>query len=145
MHATRNPHPLVELIKTYYEGCNTADEALMMSTFAPEVVHYFVDHSAVRGAVQLANYWAKVGPATQAHWLVDNALINEPEGVIEWSMRWVPPATGQPELLRGTEWFVFAEGKIAEIRSYHNNYYLHDTQFAGLQDFDYVGRGYRTL
>lgn len=153
MHATRHNHPLVELIKTYYHGCNSADVELMMSTFTPDVVHYFVDHGAVRGAAQLANYWAKVGPATQAHWAVDNALIADAaeagdaalEGVIEWSMRWVPTQTGQPELLRGTEWFIFRDHKIAEIRSYHNNFYLHAAEFHSLQDFDYAGRGYRCL
>ena len=142
-------HPLRTLIETYYHGCNTADVALMQSTFCEDVVHYFVDHSAVRGARGLANYWAKVGPATQAHWVVDHALIGESdnetcEGVIEWSMRWVPPQTGQSEILHGTEWFIFRAQKIAEIRSYHNNYYLQNMANSALHDFDYAGRGYRT-
>ncbi len=138
-------HPLRTVIETYYHGCNTADTGLMISTFTDDVVHYFVDHSPVRGAAALANYWAKVGPATQAHWQVEHALIAEPEGVIEWSMRWVPVQTGAAEVLHGTEWFVFRDGRIAEIRSYHNNFYLQSPQNRALHDFDYAGRGYRTL
>ncbi|XOV83161.1 MAG: nuclear transport factor 2 family protein [bacterium] len=136
-------HRYIDLINTYYHGCNTSDVKLMMSTFTDDVVHYFVDHSAVRGARELANYWSKVAPRTQANWVLDHALVREPEAVIEWSMSWVPVQTGEPQLLRGSEWYVFVEDKIAEIRSYHNNYYLHSPANAELHDFDYAGRGYR--
>lgn len=68
-------HPFIETIKTYYLGCNTADEALMRSTFTEDVVHYFVDHGEVRGSQQLAHYWARVAPKTQANWQLDHALV----------------------------------------------------------------------
>ena len=141
-------HAYIDLIKRYYHGCNTHDVELMMSTFTDDVVHYFVDHSAVRGARELANYWSKVAPKTQANWMLDHALVQEPEAVIEWSMSWVPAEkreSGEVELLRGSEWYVFAEDKIAEIRSYHNNYYLHSPANAELHDFDYAQRGYRLI
>ncbi|MEE2785219.1 MAG: nuclear transport factor 2 family protein [Pseudomonadota bacterium] len=136
-------HAYIELIHTYYQGCNTADVELMRSTFADDIVHYFVDHSAVVGAEALANYWAKVGPRTQAHWQLDHAVVQEPECVIEWSMRWVPEQTGRPEILRGSEWYTFRDEKIAEIRSYHNNFYLQDPNNRELHGFDYSGRNYR--
>ena len=135
-------HPYIETIKRYYDGCNSSDYELMMSTFTQDVVHYFVDHGAVRGAAGLANYWVKVGPRTAAHWRLDHTLVQEPEAVIEWSMRWTPAPTGTPEMLRGSEWYLFEEGKIAEIRSYHNNYFLHQAENRELWDFDYQGRGY---
>ena len=138
-------HEYVETIKNYYRGCSAADSELMMSTFADDVVHYFVDHSAVKGARALANYWAKVGPRTQAEWRLDHVIIQEPEAVIEWSMRWTPSATGRPELLRGSEWYYFVDGRIAEIRSYHNNFYLQDVKNRELWEFDYKGRGYHQL
>ncbi|MDH5737619.1 MAG: nuclear transport factor 2 family protein [Gammaproteobacteria bacterium] len=136
-------HPYARQIKRYYEGCNQGDVDLMLSTFTADVVHYFVDHSAVRGDRALANYWAKVGPKTRANWQMDHIIIQEPEAVIEWSMAWVPLATNKPELLRGTEWYVFEGDRIAEIRSYHNNFWLHDPANRQLQDFDYDARGYR--
>jgi hypothetical protein len=137
-------HPYIETIHTYYRGCNTHDVELMMSTFTDDVVHYFVDHSAVIGADALASYWAKIAPRTQANWVLDHALVQEPEAVIEWSMRWVPLQTGEPEILRGSEWYLFRDDKIAEIRSYHNNYFLQDPENRALHGFDYPGRGYRT-
>ena len=136
-------HPYIETIKTYYRGCNTHDIELMMSTFTDDIVHYFVDHAAVRGAAGLANYWAKVAPRTQANWQLDHALVQEPEAVIEWSMQWVPLQTGETEILRGSEWYLFRDGRIAEIRSYHNNYFLQDPLNRELHDFDYARRGYR--
>ena len=117
----------------------------MMSTFTEDIVHYFVDHSAVVGSAGLANYWAKVAPKTQANWQLDHAIVEEPEAVIEWSMLWVPQQTREPELLRGSEWYVFRDGKIAEIRSYHNNFYLQAHENKELHDFDYLARGYRTV
>ena len=139
----RDGHPFIEAIHTYYRGCNTADVELMMSTFTEDVVHFFVDHSAVRGAAALANYWAKVGPKTHANWQLDHALVQEDEAVIEWSMRWTPAATGTSELLRGSEWYLFRDGLIAEIRSYHANHYLSAPENRALHDFDYAARGYR--
>ncbi|MEH6557143.1 MAG: nuclear transport factor 2 family protein [Oceanicoccus sp.] len=136
-------HRYCEIIKTYYRGCNTANRELMQSTFTDNVAHYFVDHSAVVGADNLANYWAKVAPKTQANWTLDHILVQEPEAVIEWSMSWVPATTGIPELLRGSEWYIFEDDKIAEIRSYHNNFYLKNAKNRELWDFDYSGRGYR--
>lgn len=136
-------HVYIDIINTYYHGCNTGDIDLMVSTFTPDVVHYFVDHSVVTGAKELANYWHKVAPKTQANWEMDHVIIQEPEAVIEWSMRWTPPGTKEPEILRGTEWYSFKDNKIAEIRSYHNNYYLQDKRNRELRDFDYKDRGYR--
>ena len=145
-----NTHPFLQTILRYYDGCNTADVELMASTFTDDVVHYFVDHAPVRGREGLAHYWAKVGPATKAHWSVDNFIAqkgenageNAGEAVIEWSMRWQPKGAKTSELLRGTEWFIFRGGLIAEVRSYHNNVLLQSPKNAELHDFDYARRGY---
>ena len=139
----RSGHRYIDLIHTYYRGCNSHDFDLLMSTFTPDIVHYFVDHSAVRGDRALANYWCKVAPRTQAHWQMDHAVVQDAEAVIEWSMRWTPAQTGEPEILRGTEWYWFEDERIKEIRSYHNNYYLHAPENRALHDFDYDARGYR--
>jgi hypothetical protein len=144
MKPRQSGHRYIEIINRYYEGCNTGNVELMMSTFTSNVVHYFVDHSAVKGSSELANYWAKVGPITKANWVLDHAIVQEPEAVIEWSMQWTPPKTGEPELLRGSEWYYFANNRIAEIRSYHNNYYLQSLANKELWEFDYEDRGYRT-
>ena len=74
-------HPYIETIVRYYGGCNTADIAVMESTFTEDVVHYFVDHPPVAGRRGLATYWAKVGPRTRAHWTVDHAIVDGDEAV----------------------------------------------------------------
>ena len=145
MQLRRKGHRYIDTILRYYEGCNTADVDLMMRTFTDDVVHYFVDHGEVRGARGLADYWARVGPLTQANWMLNHTVIQEPEAVIEWSMSWVPKQTGQMELLRGSEWYIFEGSKIKEIRSYHANFYLASTRNAELHDFDYAQRGYRVV
>ena len=135
-------HPYIRTIETYYEACNQRDATLMVSTFTDDIVHYFVDHAPVISATGLANYWCKVAPRTGATWKLDHALVDEPEAVIEWSMRWRPSAELDYQLLRGTEWFVFVGSKIGEIRSYHCNFFLNDPQNRQLRDFDYTNRGY---
>lgn len=135
-------HRYTEIIKRYYEGCSTADFDLMMSTFDPDIVHYFVDHAPVIGAAALANYWVKVGPKTKASWALDHIIIQEPEAVIEWSMPWTPPVDQKRQTLRGTEWYIFRDDKITEIRSYHNNHYLQNPKNRELWDFPYIERGY---
>ena len=47
MKPRQSGHPYIETIQRYYQGCNTADFDLMLSTFTTDVVHYFVDHGAV--------------------------------------------------------------------------------------------------
>lgn len=143
MSLRQSGHPYVEIIRTYYRGCNSGDVDLMLSTFSDDVVHYFVDHAKVAGAQALANYWAKVQPRTHANWSLDHFVAQEPEAVIEWTMEWTPMQTGKPELLRGCEWYLFSGERIQEIRSYHCNYYLQQPENRELHDFDYAARGYR--
>ena len=139
---TAADHRYAAIIRRYYEGCSTADTGLMMSTFDPDVVHYFVDRNPVRGAAALAGFWAKIGPRTKASWFVDHIIVQEPEAVIEWSMPWTPPQDQRRQVLRGTEWYIFKDDRIAEIRSYHNNPYLQDPRNRELWGFPYVDRGY---
>lgn len=139
-------HPYVTTIKRYYQGCNTADVELMISTFTDDVVHYFTHHAPIRGAKPLATYWAKMQPRIQAVWSVDHAIVHGDEAVIEWTMRWTPPETGKPELMRGAEWYLFQGGRIAEIRAYYINRHLPYTHpHFELHEFPYAERGYTVL
>jgi len=138
-------HPYVAMIDRYYDACNQADSEQMKSTFCEDVVHYFVDHEPVRGADNLATYLCKIGPRTQATWWVEHAIVEGFDVAIEWSMRWTPSQTGKPEILRGSEWYLFRKDKIAEIRSYHNNYYLHDPHNRELRGYPYGAKGFQSI
>lgn len=133
----------LQIIKTYYAGCNRADRALMQSVLDEEVVHYFTHHPPVRGAAVLADYWATMQPQIDGRWSLDHCIAQGDEAVIEWSLAWVPPATGKREYMRGAEWYRFRHGRISEIRAYYLNRH---TPFKGkafeLQGFPYAERGY---
>ncbi len=139
-------HAYVTTIKRYYQGCSTADRELMISTFTDDVVHYFTHHALIRGAENLATYWAKMQPRIHATWLVDHVVVQGDEVVIEWTMRWTAPETAKPELMRGAEWYIFRGEKIAEIRAYYINRHLPYTQpNFELEDFPYAEREYTVL
>ena len=139
-------HPYITTIKRYYQGCNTADVELMKSTFTEDVVHYFTHHKPIRGAEALAMYWAKMQPRVGGVWTVDHAIVQEDEVVIEWTMQWTPPGQKKPQLIRGAEWYVFRDGRIAEVRAYYLNPRLPymRTSFE-LEDFPYAKRSYYAL
>lgn len=132
----------VETIRRYYDGCSTGDVAAMMATLDDEVVHYFLvgnpGSAPVRGGEHLARYWRKVTGIIEARWVVDHAVVDGDDAVIEWTMYW-HPTLGAPRIAtRGAEWFLFRGEKIIEIRSY----YRQRAESTGLDGFDYAGRGY---
>jgi len=134
-------HPYLDTIRTYYEGCNTGDLDLMLSTFTPDVTHYFPSHGPVTGADTLANYWARFNTETRkSEWTVDRFMASEDEAVIEWSMMSTFLEDGQKDILRGTEWYVFRDGKIAEIRAYYMP--TPNRIDSELVEFPYKERGY---
>lgn len=139
---TATAHPHVDTIRRYYAGCNAADAARMRATFTDDVVHYFVDHAPVAGADALAAWWTKVAPRTRARWTLDHAIVQGDEAVIEWTMHWTPAGGEREEVLRGTEWYRFRDGRIAEIRSYHCNWHLRDPANHELRGFPYAARDY---
>lgn len=138
-------HSHIETIKRYYYGCNTADAELIKATFTDDVVHYFTHHKPIHGAEALATYWVKMQPRVKGEWFVDHALVQGNEAVIEWTMRWTPDGQQKPQLVRGSEWYVFRAHLIAEIRAYYLNPrlpYMH-TDFQ-LEDFPYEKREFYT-
>ena len=138
-------HAYVATIKKYYHGCSTADVESMKSTFTSDVVHYFTHHAPIRGAHTLASYWAKMQPRIQATWTCDHAIVQAGECVIEWTMQWTPPS-GQAELMRGAEWYIFRGEKIAEIRAYYINRHLpYEQANFELEEFPYAERDYSVL
>lgn len=114
-------HSHLDTIRRYYQGCNTADGALMRSTFTSDVVHYFTHHDPVRGADALAQYWESMQPRINATWTLDHGIVQGAEAVIEWSMSWTPPGSGEREMIRGAEWYEFEDDLIREIRAYYFN------------------------
>lgn len=131
----------IKVIKRYYEGCTSGDVELMMSTLAPDVVHYFLEPgtASVAGGEHLARYWRKVQRLLSARWEIDHAIATADEAAIEWTVYWTEPESGRRLVTRGAELYLFRNGLIAEVRAYYNQ--LRDRD-AELVDFDYRARGY---
>ncbi|GGH47290.1 nuclear transport factor 2 family protein [Microbacterium album] len=135
----------LRVISRYYDGCSAGDVEGMLSTLHPDVVHYFlapnVGSAPVAGAEHLARYWRKVTGMIAATWIIDAIVESGNDAVIEWTMMWTPPETGEQVATRGSEWFTFTDGRISEIRSY----YQQRNESTELDGFPYTQRGYSTL
>lgn len=76
-------------------------------------------------------------------WSIANGIEDGDQACIEWAMTWRDPRSGERRLDRGTEWFVFRDGKIAEVRAYfHSNA---KNRSGNLLGFDHAGRGHTVL
>ena len=128
-------------IRRYYDGCNRGDIELMMSTFTPDVVHYFVEEPPIRGARELANKWAEFQEEGRtARWTVDHGIAQGDEAVIEWTLVYTRPSRTPPSIIvRGAEWYFFRNGRISEIRAYELVDGDHKCELDG---FPYADRGY---
>jgi ketosteroid isomerase-like protein len=133
------------LVRRYYDGCSAGDVDELLATLHPHVVHYFLSpnpgSTPVAGAEHLARYWRKAAGLIDARWVVDRMVADGDEAVIEWTMFWRPTAGADRIATRGAEWFVLADGLIAEIRSYYQQR-DHTTELDG---FPYPERGYSVI
>ena len=76
-------------------------------------------------------------------WHLENAIEQGDQVVIEWTMTWRHPESGEGRLDRGTEWFLIRDGKIAEVRAYHHGGPKNPQ--GDLLGFDHEGRGHTML
>jgi len=133
------------LIRTYFEGCNTADAAKMTACFTPDAVHYFppgMYEGPFRGAQKIAEKWQGAVASLGSYWTIDRLLIEPVSG--QAVMEWTHFKTRKGAVLRGIEWYEFdpASGLIREIRAYYATPQPAQGDRFELGGFDYAGRGY---
>lgn len=131
----------IDVVKKYFAGCQTGDLDTLVSTLAPDVVHYFLPSrfAPIKGAEQLAKYWVRYKLGLNPVWSIDRVVARDDEVVSEWSCIFTSPKTKRRLILRGSEWYVMRSGKIAEIRAYFMSSDDADCELAG---FPYAERGY---
>jgi hypothetical protein len=131
----------IEVVRKYYDGCNTGDLEVLLSTFTPDVTHYFLPSSfpPIRGAERLAGYWRKYKQPLNPIWSIDHIIARDDEVVIEWSCLLTPPGVQTRLMNRGTEWYIMRDGRIAEVRAY---FIADPNSSVELNTFPYAGRGY---
>jgi ketosteroid isomerase-like protein len=131
----------IAVVRRYFDGCNSGELDVLLSTLAPDVVHYFLAprFKPINGADRLARHWRTFKLALDPVWNVDHVIAQGDEVVSEWSCIWMPKGTNKRLMLRGSEWYVMRVGKIAEIRAY----FIHDADGnTELAEFPYGERGY---
>ena len=131
----------IEVVRRYFDGCNSGDLDLLLSTLTPDVVHYFLppQFPPIKGAEHLAKYWRKYKAVLNPIWSIDHIIAQGIEVVSEWSCIWTPRGTETRLMSRGSEWYVMRDARIAEVRAYFMADELRNTELAG---FSYGDRGY---
>jgi len=131
----------LEAVRKYFDGCNSGDVEVLLSTLTEDVRHYFLPPSfpPISSASHLANYWRKYKQVFDPIWAIDRLVASGDEVVNEWSCLWSPPRTSRRVMTRGTEWYVMRNGRIAEVRAY----FIADSETnSELGSFPYGARGY---
>jgi ketosteroid isomerase-like protein len=130
-------------IRSYYEALNSGDPDRVAAHFSDDAVHYYTRLGPHEGARAIADNAAWGVETIDGQWRLEHGIEQGDEAVIEWTMTWRDPRSGEKRINRGTEWFRLEDGKIAEVRAYHHGDSKNPT--GGLLGFDFAGRGYTTL
>jgi len=130
-------------IRSYYEALNSGDAERVAAHFTEDATHYYTRLGPHEGAATIGQMTDLAVKSIEAQWFVENAIEEGDQAAIEWTMTWRDPKSGERRLDRGTEWFLFRDGKIAEVRAYHHGGPKNPS--GDLLGFDHEGRGYTML
>ena len=131
----------ISVVLKYFDGCNSGDLDDLLSTLDPDVIHYFLPHQfkPIQGAQHLAKYWRKFKFLLNPTWKIDHIIAQNNEVVSEWSCLWTPEGTDLRTMMRGSEWYLMREDRIAEVRAYFGYSDKVNTELTG---FPYSARDY---
>ncbi|MBA2505184.1 MAG: nuclear transport factor 2 family protein [Thermoleophilaceae bacterium] len=134
---------LLDHVRSYYQALNTGDPDRVAEHFTADATHYYTRLGPHEGAQAIAQNTKLAVEQIDGQWHFENGIDDGEQAVIEWSMTWRDPQSGERRLDRGTEWFRFEDGKIAEVRAYHHS--GPKNRSGNLLGFDHSGRGHTTL
>jgi ketosteroid isomerase-like protein len=132
----------LEVIRSYYRALNTGDAELVDSHFTEDAVHYYTRLGPHRGR-EIAENAAWAVDNVDGQWWLEHGIESGDEAVIEWTMTWRDPKSGEERLNRGTEWFRLRDGRIDEVRAYHHG--DRKNPLGDLLGFDHGERGHTTM
>ena len=82
-------------IRSYYDALNTGDAELVASHFTVDAVHYYTRLGPHEGAERIGQN-AKLGVgAIDGQWFIEHGIEQGDEAVIEWTMTWRDPKSGE--------------------------------------------------
>lgn len=115
----------------------------MAEHFTADATHYYTRLGPHEGALTIGEHTHWAVENLEGRWAIEDAIEDDERAVIEWTMTWRHPDSGEQRLDRGTEWFEFEDGRIREVRAYHHGNARNPT--GDLLGFDHAGRGHTTL
>lgn len=130
-------------VRAYMDACTGGDAAAVAAHLTPDAVHYFppgMYGGPWKGADQIASRWAAAVRDGGSAWTVDRIAVDAARQVAV--CEWTHFKTAAGVVLRGTEWYVFADGLICEIRAYYAAPQDPALPCQELGGFDYAGTGY---
>ena len=134
---------LIDHVRSYYAALNTGDPDQVAPHFTEDAVHYYTRLGPDEGAQAIAARNREQVQNLGGQWQVANGIEEGDQACIEWSMTWRDPDSGEERLDRGAEWFLFRDGKIAEVRAYFHG--GRRNRGGDLIGFDHAGRGHAVL
>lgn len=129
---------LADHVRSYYAALNTGDAAAVAAHFTPDAVHWYTRREPSLGAEQIGEQTRLAVEHLRAVWEIEHLVEGEDEVVIEWSMLWDHPRSGERCLDRGAEFLAFTDGLISEVRAYYS-------REGDLVGFDHAARGHTVL
>ena len=123
-------------VRAYYEDLNSGDADKVARHFTGDAVHYYTRREPHVGAQAIADNAALAVEHMRAVWTCEHLVESDDEVVIEWTMAFDHPRTGERLLDRGAEFLAMRGGLICEIRAYYAE------RGGDLRGFDHVARGH---
>ena len=134
---------LLDHVRSYYAALNSGDPDRVASHFTDDAVHYYTRLGPQEGARTIGEHTKWAVEKLAGRWNIEDAVDDGERVVIEWTMTWRSPRTGEPRIDRGSEWFEFRDGRIVEVRAYFHS--DEKNRSGDLLGFDHAGRGHTTL
>ena len=134
---------LLDHVRSYYEALNTGDPERVAEHFTEDAVHYYTRLGPHAGSRTIGEHTKWAVENLGGRWFMENGIDDGEQAVIEWTMTWRDPKSGEARLDRGAEWFRFRDGKICEVRAYHHS--DEKNRSGDLLGFDHAGRGHTVL
>jgi ketosteroid isomerase-like protein len=134
--------PNIDCVLAFYAALNEGDEQAIANHLSEDATQYYTRLSPHQGAGTIARYAAWAVDKLEASWRVENAIEQDGEVAVEWTMTWRHPE-GVLRLNRGSEWFRFNGDRIAEVRANHHG--SRRNPQGDLLGFDHADRGHTTL
>ena len=106
-------------------------------------MHYYTRLGPHEGARTIGEHTKLAVDHLEGQWHLENGIEQGDQCCIEWTMTWRDLKSGERRLDRGAEWFLFRDGRIAEVRAYHHGGPKNPS--GDLLGFDHAGRGHTTL